>query len=148
MEASPIHAWLVLWKSARAVEAYAHASIRELRLGLSDFAVLEALLHKGPLLANEIGKRVLLTSGSVTAAIDRLARQELVERRSDPADRRACFVHLTPKGRNLIRKAFARHETDIDELMQVLGSKERAQLVESLRKLGQTAAELVERKSN
>jgi DNA-binding MarR family transcriptional regulator len=54
----------------------------------SDFAVLEALLHKGPLPVNEIGKKVLLTSGSITVAVDRLETKGLVERRASGADRR------------------------------------------------------------
>jgi len=55
----------------------------------SDFAVLEALLHKGPLPVNEIGKKILLTSGSITVAIDRLEKRGLVERRAHGTDRRA-----------------------------------------------------------
>ena len=69
---SGVHVFLVLWKAARAVEAYAEKSVVELELCGSDFAVLEALLHKGSLPVNEIGKKVLLTSGSITVAVDRL----------------------------------------------------------------------------
>ena len=54
----------------------------------SDFAVLEALLHNGPLPVNESGKEVLLTSGSITVAVDRLETKGLVERRASGADRR------------------------------------------------------------
>ena len=54
---SGVHVFLVLWKAARAVEAYAEKSVLELELCGSDFAVLEALLHKGPLPVNEIGKK-------------------------------------------------------------------------------------------
>ena len=50
---SGVHVWLVLWKAARAVEAYAQKSVSQLELCGSDFAVLEALLHKGPLPVNE-----------------------------------------------------------------------------------------------
>ena len=72
-----------------AVEAYAQKSISELELGASDFAVLEAQLHKGPLPVNEIGKKVQLTSGSITVAVDRLETKGLVERRAHGTDRRA-----------------------------------------------------------
>jgi len=143
MATSSIHIWLVLWKATRAIEAYAHKSIEHLGLGVTDFAVLEALLHKGPLLINDLGKRVLLTSGSITAAVDRLEKQELVERRNDPVDRRARLVHLTPSGLKLIKKAFAQHEEDIDQLMSGLPVRERTQLVAWLRQLGTTAAQLV-----
>src|SRR6267143_6555864 len=66
---SGVHVFLVLWKSARAVESYAEISITDLEMCGSDFAVLEALLHKGPLPVNEIGKKILLTSGSITVAV-------------------------------------------------------------------------------
>src|SRR5215207_8464943 len=89
---SGVHVWLVLWKAARAVEAYAENSVSQLEMCGSDFAVLEALLHKGPLPVNEIGKKVLLTSGSITVAVDRLADKGLVERRAHGTDRRAKIV--------------------------------------------------------
>src|SRR3954471_23813877 len=101
------HLFLVLWKAARAVEAYAEKSISELEMCGSDFAVLEALLHKGPLPINEIGKKVQLTSGSITVAVDRLETRALVERRAHGSDRRARIVHLTKDGRKLIARVYA-----------------------------------------
>jgi MarR family 2-MHQ and catechol resistance regulon transcriptional repressor len=59
---SGVHVFFVLWKAARAVEFYAEKSITDLEMCGSDFAVPEALLHKGPLLVNEIGKKILLTT--------------------------------------------------------------------------------------
>src|SRR5262245_26308897 len=94
-----VHVWLVLWKAAQAVEAYAERSIAHLDICGSDFGVLEALLHRGPLPINEIGRKVLLTSGSITVAVDRLEQKGLVERRPSPDDRRAKIVHLTREGR-------------------------------------------------
>src|SRR5579875_3702166 len=103
---SGVHLWLLLWKAGRSVEAQAHRSVEAMGLGLSDFGVLEALLHKGPLPVNSLGKKVLLTSGSMTAAVDRLEKCGLVERKSDPGDRRTRMVHLTAKGKDLVRKLF------------------------------------------
>src|SRR5215813_8819336 len=111
-----IHVFLVLWKALHAVESYAVRSIAELDLGATDFAVLEALLHKGPLPVNEIGRRVLLTSGSITTAVDRLEAKGLVERRAHGSDRRARIVHLTKQGRRLIVRAYAQHAADIERL--------------------------------
>src|SRR6185295_2472250 len=101
-----VHVWLVLWKAAQAVEAYAKTSIVDLEMCGSDFAVLEALLHRGSLPINEIGRKVLLTSGSITVAVDRLEDKGLVERRASANDRRARIVHLTTEGRQLINRAF------------------------------------------
>src|SRR5215213_10030470 len=101
---SGVHVFLVLWKAARAVEAYAQNSISQLQMCGSDFAILEALLHKGPLPINEIGKKILLTSGSTTTAVDRLEDKGLVERRAHGTDRRAKVVHLTKDGKKLITR--------------------------------------------
>jgi MarR family 2-MHQ and catechol resistance regulon transcriptional repressor len=77
--ASAVHVWLVLWKAAHAVEQNAANSVSALGLGLSDFAVLESLLHKGPQRVNVIGQKILLTSGSITTAIDRLESRKLAQ---------------------------------------------------------------------
>src|SRR5271165_5195321 len=116
-EASATHVWLVLSRAAHAVEQNAVRSVAALGLGLSDFAVLEALLHKGPLPVNTIGKKVLLTSGSITAAVDRLESKGLVRRTADPQDLRARIVQLTAPGRSLIEKAFARHAMDMEKTL-------------------------------
>src|SRR5258706_2989370 len=97
-ESSAAHLWLVLWKATRAVEAHAHKSLESQPICPSDFAVLEALLHNGPLPVNTIGRKVLLTSGSITTAVDRLEGQGLVERRAHATDRRARAVRPPPAG--------------------------------------------------
>lgn len=137
--AKGIHVWLVLWKATHAVEQNAQASVAQLELGLTDFAVLEALLHKGPQPVNTIGKRVLLTSGSITTAIDRLESKGLVHRRSHAEDRRTRVVHLTEEGRRVIECAFELHAKDMEETMGVLDAGERIELVRLLKKLGRYA---------
>ena len=139
---SGVHVFLVLWKAARAVESYAQISVTDLEIGGSDFAVLEAVLHKGPLPVNGIGKKVLLTSGSITVAVDRLERKGLVERRAHGTDRRARIVHLTKEGRTLITRAYRQHAADLERLVSAsLTLKERAALIRLLKKIGYQAAE-------
>jgi MarR family 2-MHQ and catechol resistance regulon transcriptional repressor len=134
-----LHVWLLLWKATRSLETHAHLSLQGLGMCPGDFAVLEALLHKGPLPVNTIGKKVLLTSGSMTAAVDRLERRGLVERRNDPEDRRTRVVHLTAEGRKVIRKLFAVHEQDMERAVSVLNASEKEQLSGLLRKVGRGA---------
>src|SRR2546428_5697414 len=95
---SGVHVFLVLWKAASAVQAYAEKSVSELEMCGSDFAVLEGLLHKGPLPVNEIGRKVLLTSGSITVAVDRLETKGLVERRPHGTDRGARLGYFLEGG--------------------------------------------------
>jgi MarR family 2-MHQ and catechol resistance regulon transcriptional repressor len=142
-DSSGVHLWLVLWKAARALESHARRSIEGLGTCQSDFGVLEVLLHKGPLPVNAAGAKVLLTSGSITTAIDRLERRGLVERRGDANDRRARIVHLTDHGRSVIGKLFADHERSMESAVAALSLRERSTLVELLRKLGRSAEELL-----
>jgi MarR family 2-MHQ and catechol resistance regulon transcriptional repressor len=142
---SGVHVFLVLWKAARAVEAFAERSVSQLEMCGSDFAVLEALLHKGPLPINEIGKKVLLTSGSITVAVDRLETKGLVERRAHGTDRRARIVHLTKEGRKLITRAYRDHAADMERLASgSLTKSERKTLIRLLKKIGYEAAAVSE----
>lgn len=138
------HVWMVLWKAAHAIEQNALRSVSASGLGLSEFAVLEVLLHKGPQLVNAIGKRVLLTSGSITAAVDRLESRKMVRRATDTNDLRARVVQLTESGRCVIEGAFRQHAIDMEETMAVLRSGERTELVRLLKKVGMWAAARLE----
>jgi len=93
------HAWLVMMKTMRALTRYAAAGIEETGLGLSDFGVLEVLLHKGPLPVNTIGPIVDLTPGSISIAVDRLFAKGLVTRVESTEDRRVRIIALTHVGR-------------------------------------------------
>ena len=135
-KASAVHVWLVLWKAFRSVEAHAYRSIASKPICGSDFAVLEVLLHKGPLPVNVIGRKVQLTSGSITTGVDRLEAQGLVARRAHPTDRRARVVHLTPEGERLIRAVFSEHAGDMERATAALSSSERTTLIRLLKKVG------------
>ena len=141
--------FLVLWKAASAVQSYAEATIAEFEMCGSDFAVMEALLHKGPLPVNEIGKKVLLTSGSITVAVDRLETKGLVERRAHGTDRRARVVHLTREGRKLITRTYADHAADMERLASAsLSVKERETLIRLLKKIGYKATAELKQEGN
>jgi MarR family 2-MHQ and catechol resistance regulon transcriptional repressor len=142
MEIGP-HIRLVLWKAAKAVEKVDKASIAQTGLGLSDFAIMEALLHKGSLTINQIGRKVLLTSGSMTAAINRLEKGGFVERLRDQSDGRYFYVHLTKNGRKVIRKAYHNHRLNLEKIAEILTDEERMELIRLLKKMGVYADSLV-----
>jgi len=133
--------WLVLARCHRALSQISEHSIEDAGLGLTDFAALEALLHKGPLTITEIQGRVLLASGSMTAAVDRLEKKDLIKRGPAPSDRRAKVLHLTPKGKRVVETAFRRHAAELESATAVLNASEKRQLYALLRKLGLFAAE-------
>jgi MarR family 2-MHQ and catechol resistance regulon transcriptional repressor len=137
--------WIVLARCHRALAVLVEHSIADLGLCLSDFMVLEALLHKGPLTISEIQAKVLLASGSMTAAVDRVEAMGLVIRKTTDKDRRARLLELTAKGRRLIERAFAEHARHLEGAMSVLDEEEKQQLYAGLKKLGQLVAATLDR---
>lgn len=127
----------------RSVEAHALIHISSLNLGISDFTVLEILYHKGPLPVNAIGKKVLLTSGSITVAVDRLEKKGLVTRKSVADDRRIRAVELTLKGLKLIKVTFKKHKNVMEQAVSALSKEEQLKLAGLLKKLGKGASRLV-----
>jgi MarR family 2-MHQ and catechol resistance regulon transcriptional repressor len=138
-DVSGTHLWLVMMKAHRTLERVAIRSIESFDVGLSDFGVMEMLLHKGPQPVNEIGRRIGLTSGAITTAVDRLESCEFVTRQAHPSDRRARVVRLTAKGRDRAAKLFAGHKTAMDSAASGLTKSERAMLIQLLKKLGISA---------
>lgn len=134
-----VHVWLVLMKAYRSVLRHAEKSIGSLQIGLSDFVVLEMLLNKGPQKVNDIGRKIGLSSGSITTAVDRLEAKGLVTREINREDTRSRIVHLTAKGQSLIRAGFAAHADNMETAAGGLNAKERTELVALLKKLGLTA---------
>jgi MarR family transcriptional regulator, 2-MHQ and catechol-resistance regulon repressor len=139
-DASGVHLWLVFMKAFQALVPHAAGSIKQTKLGDSDFRVLEVLLHKGPLPVNTIGPKVWLTPGSISVAVDRLVKRGLVARKERAQDRRVRQVELTGKGRALIVRAFRAHAAAMEKAMRVLSKKERLTLQHLLKKLGKDAA--------
>jgi MarR family transcriptional regulator, 2-MHQ and catechol-resistance regulon repressor len=138
------HVWLVMMKAMRALKRYAAADIEDTGLGLSDFGVLELLLHKGPLPVNTIGPIVDLTPGSISIAVDRLVAKGLVSRAESAEDRRVRIVALTPRGKDLIVSAFRKHSGQMKKVFSELSAEELRGLEMSLKKVGKRAAALME----
>ena len=140
LDTSGTHLWLVMMKAHRTLERVATRSIESSEVGLSDFAVMEMLLHKGPQPVNEIGRRVELTSGAITTAVDRLESRGLVTREAHESDRRARIVRLTAVGEKHATSIFAGHKAAMDMAASALSKSERATLIDLLRKLGTSVA--------
>jgi MarR family 2-MHQ and catechol resistance regulon transcriptional repressor len=140
------HVWLVMMKAMRALTRYAAADIEDTGLGLSDFGVLELLLHKGPLPVNTIGPIVDLTPGSISIAVDRLVAKGLVSRVESAEDRRVRIVALTPRGKDLIVSAFRKHSGQMKRVFSELSPEELRGLEVMLKKVGKRAAALMEQR--
>jgi MarR family 2-MHQ and catechol resistance regulon transcriptional repressor len=132
--------WLVLIKAYHSLLGFTEHTLKDTGLGESEFRILEALLHKGPMPVNTIGPKVFLTPGSISVAVDRLLKRGLVTRTNSSEDRRVRVVDLTPAGRKLIEQVFAAHARQVDRLSEVLSPKERRQMARGLKAFGKAAA--------
>jgi MarR family 2-MHQ and catechol resistance regulon transcriptional repressor len=120
----------------------ARRSMAEAGLGASDFGLLEALLHLGPLSPSALAEKVRLTSGTVTAALDRLESRGLIERALSTDDRRARIIDLTEHGREVIQPAYEAHARDLQRVIgRALTAPERSQLFALLRQVQHSAEE-------
>jgi MarR family 2-MHQ and catechol resistance regulon transcriptional repressor len=134
---------LVLWKAAKAIEKVDCASIAETGLQLSEFAIMEVLLHKGALPIKAIGEKVLLTSGSMTAAANRLQKKGFVKRVPDDRDGRSFYIHLTDSGWKVIKQAFEKHAKNLEMITSDLKNEERRMLLRLLKKIGTKAEKIL-----
>ncbi len=131
-----LDAYIKLQRAAGSVMARVHRHLAEERLSASQFGVLEALYHLGPLSQRELGTKILRSSGNITMVVDNLERRGLVTRNRGGEDRRMVTVRPTAEGRRLIREVFPRHAGGILREMSVLSPAEQEELGRLCRKLG------------
>jgi len=130
--------YVKLLRAGRTVLARVEPRLTAAGLTATQFGVLEAILHKGPLTQRELLRKVLTSPGNMTDVIDKLEARDLVRRARSSADRRVVTVDLTPHGRDVIAALFPRHAADITRAIGVLSSDEQETLDRLLRKLGLT----------
>lgn len=135
-EVRALNAFVTLQRAAESVEAATQAEIVRTKLTQSQFGVLEALLHLGPLCAKDLAKKLLRSKGNLTLVIENLEKAGLVVRTAREDDRRWLTVALTPKGRRLIAGMFPRHAQVITRSMKCLTDQEQEELRRLCRKLG------------
>lgn len=131
--------WVVLARAYRSMSAYVEQSVAALDVGLSDFMILEALLHKGSMTMSALCDVVLIQNASMTVAVDRLEKKQMVERFIDEQDRRIRQVRLTTEGASTARRLVNRHMKDLEELMGFIPVADRMYARETLKTLGLVA---------
>jgi MarR family transcriptional regulator, 2-MHQ and catechol-resistance regulon repressor len=125
-----------LMRAADTVATNVHRHLQAQGLTPSQFGVLEALWHLGPLHQRQIGRKILKSHGNVTTVLDNMERQGWVVRKRQAEDRRFVTVELSDTGRELISKLFPDHTTAISRELSVLSTEEQLELARLCRKLG------------
>ena len=135
-EAAALGTYVKLMRAAESLTARVHKHLSSLGLTVSQFGVLEALNHLGPLSQRDLGQKILRSSGNITLVIDNLEKRGLVRRERDRQDRRFFIVQLTDEGQKLIRKIFPLHAALITREMSVLNAREQEILGNLCKKVG------------
>lgn len=131
-----LNTYTKLMRAAESVTSRVHRVLAAPRLTISQFGVLEALHHKGPLCQKDIAAKILKSTGNITLVIDNLEKLGLVRRVRDSEDRRYLTVHLTETGTELIAKVFTDVEAAIVAEFAALTEEEQESLGSLCKKLG------------
>ncbi len=127
--------YIKLLRAAESVSSDVLKLIKASNLTASQFGVLEALFHLGPMCQKALAIKILKSTGNITLVVDNLEKRKLVTRKTHKKDRRFFTIALTPKGNELIAKLFPMHAQDITKRMDLLSTKEQIQLGELCKKL-------------
>jgi len=128
--------WIKFSRAKDTLDTIIRRDVEEQGLTISQFGVLEILLHLGPLCVGEIGTKLLMTSSNLVTVIDNLVKQTMVEKKPSEADRRSVIIHLTPKGRDMIQPIFHNHLNVLLECFSVLKNEQLKSLGSLSRELG------------
>ncbi len=133
-----LNTYTKLMRAAESVTNRVGRFMSAANLTISQFGVLEALHHKGPLCQRDIGAKILKSTGNITLVIDNLEKHQLVKRERNVDDRRYFTVSLTQSGSMLIARVFADVESAIVAEMAILSETEQVSLGSLCKKLGIT----------
>jgi len=128
--------WIKLSRATNTVSKSIRPTIEKNGLTISQFGVLELLLHLGSQTQKTISNKLLVSGGNMVTVLDNLERNGLVTRRPYPGDRRSYLVHLDKKGRTLITRVFKDHLKDLTDIFNVLNDMEKSELGRLSKKLG------------
>lgn len=135
-EVKTLNAFIKLMRASESISNRLNRQHAEAGLTVSQFGVLEALYHLGPLNQKALGNKLLKSGGNITLVIDNLEKNGWVRRKQDPDDRRCMLIHLTPDGKKFIASYFPRHLERILAEFDTLSDKELDQLAKICKKLG------------
>ena len=135
-EKRALNAWIKFSRAADSFNPQIKESYIEYRLTGSQFGVLDALIHLGPLNLKTVSEKLLCTGGNITTVVDNLEKRRLVKRIPDKKDRRQIKIHLTMRGEALINKIMPKHVQMIVQEMSILSTSEQEELARLCKKLG------------
>lgn len=131
-----LRTYVRLMRAANTLRSFASRQLADTGLTLTQFAVLEALYHLGPMSLSDVARKILTTGGNLTMVVGNLEKQGLVNRKCSSEDARVYILSLTGKGKSLIAEIFPKHAAALTSFFEVLAPEEQEQLGNVCRKLG------------
>ncbi len=128
--------WVKLARAFNSVNRVINEEINTYGVTPSQFGVLEALYHLGDMPIGKLANKILITGGNMTVILDNLEKNGFIERIKSPNDRRSLFIHITDKGKDLIKSVFPSHINYVSNVFSVLTEDELITLGNLLKKLG------------
>jgi MarR family 2-MHQ and catechol resistance regulon transcriptional repressor len=124
-----------LSRTYQAFEIYSSAHVRALGLTPAQFDIVATLGNTPGMTAKELGEKTLITKGTLTGVVDRLAGKKLVRRVALPSDGRCQIVQLTAQGEKLFAQVFPVHLAHMERAFGQLSQKELNEMTDSLQRL-------------
>jgi MarR family 2-MHQ and catechol resistance regulon transcriptional repressor len=131
-----LNVYIKLLRASDSIRERINTSIFEKGLTESQFNMLDALFHLGPLSQSELGKKLFKSGGNITMVVDNLEKRKLVKRERGQNDRRLFMIHLTKKGNNLIENLFPGILSAIVAEINVLSENEQLEFQRMCKLLG------------
>ena len=129
-----LHVYVKLMRATNKATNRMHRHLKDDNLTVSQFAVLEALYHLGPLRQGELVEKILKSNANLTTVVDSLEKKALVRRDRSDNDRRRVTVHLTESGEELIARVFPRHAKVVAKELEFLSREEKNIMMKILEK--------------
>ncbi|MFC5403470.1 MarR family winged helix-turn-helix transcriptional regulator [Cohnella soli] len=136
---SSLNLYIALTRASQWVNAHTDRDIKRHGMNRTEFGVLELLYHKGPQPLQQIGGKVLMSSGNITYVVDKLEQKGYVRRRASKEDRRLIYAETTDEGAKLIEAIFPDHAQVIASATNGLSADEKEVACKLLKKLGKYA---------
>ena len=130
-----LNAVSVILRASQSIQEVIRKDAAKYEMNPTEFAVLEVLYQKGDQPIQMIGKKVLISSSSITYVVDKLEQKKFVVRKACPEDRRVTYASLTSHGKTLMDRIFPKHEKKMEGIFCQFTDTDMNKMIELLKKI-------------
>ena len=127
--------FLLLMQTSKAIQERIRDEISKNKLSITEFSVLEVLFYQGKQTIQQIGNRILISSGSMTYVIDKLEQKGIIKRNDCKEDRRVIHITLTPEGMDMMENIMPKYQDMVDSFFEDLTEDESELMIHFFNKV-------------